>query len=82
MDDVEQILDEFEKELIKAIQVVMIAKGLDKNDDVVKTIEIKGINKGFAMIANDYYKYVDSGRKPRARKVPIMDLIQWMRYQT
>lgn len=77
--DVDDILKEFNKELVKAIQAVMISRGLKKDSDVVKTVEIKGINEGFTMIANDYYKWVDTGRRPRVRKVPIKDLIKWMK---
>ncbi len=79
LSDVDDIVDEFTDDLEAAVRAVMISKGLSKQDDVVKTIEFKEVNKVFVLIANDYYKYVDSGRKPRARKVPIKDLIQWIK---
>jgi hypothetical protein len=31
------------------------------------------------MIANDYFKWVDTGRKPQAKMVPIEPLIKWIR---
>lgn len=33
----------------------------------------------FSLFYNDYLEYVESGRKPRARKVPIRPLIDWMK---
>lgn len=33
----------------------------------------------FMLIANDYFQYVARGRQPRARKVPVEPLIQWLK---
>ena len=33
----------------------------------------------FFLVANDYMKYVERGKKPRARKVPIEPLIKWIK---
>ena len=33
----------------------------------------------FDLFYNDYLEYVEQGRKPRARKVPIKPLIDWMK---
>lgn len=33
----------------------------------------------FSLFYNDYLEYVESGRKPRARKVPVRPLIDWMK---
>ena len=33
----------------------------------------------FDLFYNDYLQYVEEGRKPRARKVPIRPLIDWMK---
>jgi hypothetical protein len=80
MTDVDDIVNEFTNDLEVAVRAVMISKGLSKQDEVVKTIEFKEQKDGvFVLIANDYYSYVSTGRKPRARKVPIVDLIKWIK---
>ena len=33
----------------------------------------------FNLFYNDYLEYIEKGRKPKARKVPIMAIIQWMK---
>ena len=33
----------------------------------------------FDLFYNDYLQYIEEGRKPRARKVPIRPLIDWMK---
>lgn len=33
----------------------------------------------FVLLANDYFQNVAFGRRPRARKVPVEDLIIWMK---
>lgn len=33
----------------------------------------------FNLFYNDYLEYIESGRKPKARKVPIMAIISWMK---
>lgn len=34
-------------------------------------------NNIFSIYYNDYLEYIESGRRPKAKKVPIKDLIQW-----
>jgi hypothetical protein len=48
------------------------------NTDLINSIEWQYRNDVFMLIANDYFQWVNSGRKPRARKVPIEPLIKWM----
>ena len=79
LSDVEQIVEEFKQELTKAVQAVLIKNGVDKRSDLVNSIEWTTQNGTFVMLANDYYEYVSTGRRPRARKVPIMPLIQWIK---
>ena len=79
LSDVEQIVEDFKQELTQAVQAVLIKNGVDKRSDLVKSIEWTTQNGVFVMLANDYYEYVSTGRRPRARKVPIMPLIQWIK---
>ena len=49
------------------------------NSDLIKSIEWQYSKDVFTLIANDYFQYVSTGRRPRARKVPVEDLIKWMK---
>ena len=66
-------------ELTKATKVVMAKKGVERNSNLLKTVEWEKKQNGFVLLANDYYQYVSSGRKRGARKVPITDLIPWIK---
>lgn len=76
----DEIIKEFTDELVKAVQFVMVNNGVDKNSKLVQSIQWEQESEGvFIMLANDYYEYVSTGRRARARKVPIMALIQWIK---
>ena len=79
MDSTAEIVKKFNDELIKVIQTTLIVNGVERSSDLVKTIKLEKTNNGFQMIANDYYTYVSTGRRKRVRKVPIRDLIKWMK---
>lgn len=50
-----------------------------QGSDLYYSIEYEYRQDKFMLIANDYFQYVAYGRKPRARKVPVEDLIKWMK---
>lgn len=72
-------MEDFKKELTLAVQQVLIKKGVSKDSQLVDSIEWKVQNGTFVMLANDYYEYVSTGRRPRARKVPIIPLLDWIK---
>ena len=43
------------------------------------TAKIEENDWTYNLFYNDYLQYVEQGRKPRARKVPIRPLIDWMK---
>ena len=47
--------------------------------EVIESIEWKYRDESFVLLANDYLTYIDSGRRPRARKIPVVELIKWLR---
>lgn len=47
--------------------------------DLIKSLDWQYKNDMFILIANDYFEYVSTGRRPRARKVPVEDIIKWMK---
>lgn len=49
------------------------------NSDLIRSVEYKWTGDWFELIANDYFMNVAFGRQRRARKVPVEDLIKWMK---
>ena len=78
MTDLDDILKEFKEDLEIAARAVMVKRGVDKNSDLVKTLEFKEKGDIFEMIVNDYYLYVDTGRRSGSAP-PINAILQWMR---
>ncbi len=74
-----ELLQEFIVDLDLLAQQILIQSGVDKNSNLVNSIEFKSKANGLEMLAADYYLFVSTGRKPRARKVPINDLITWIK---
>ena len=73
------VLDAFKKELITATQQVLIKQGVDGDSELVKTLTFVYDNDFFKLIAYDYYLWVSQGRKIGAKKVPVEDLIAWIK---
>lgn len=44
-----------------------------------KSVEFQYKNDAFVLMAYDYFYYVSTGRRPLARKVPVEDLIKWIK---
>ncbi len=84
MKDLTDQMDATGKALLKELRVAS-QKVLDKyklrDSDMSKSIEWTYDEKkdSFIMLVNDYYQWVDTGRRPRARKIPIEDLIPWVK---
>jgi hypothetical protein len=68
-----------EEELTLATQVILEKSKALQGSKLVESIEWEYQKDSFVMLALDYYVYVSEGRKALARKVPIQDLIQWIK---
>ena len=66
-------------ELTKAVKIVMVKRGIETNSNLIKSVDWEWKNNAFVMLANDYFTYASEGRRPRARKVPIDDLLPWIK---
>jgi len=79
--DLNNTLEAFEKDLAIAIKKLLIKKKVDEDSNLVKSVSVEFDEQKdiFNIIANDYFYYVSEGRKPKARKVPIADLIDWIK---
>jgi hypothetical protein len=70
------------KALLKELELAtekILAQYKLYDSELSRSIEYQYRNDSFVMLANDYFQYVASGRPPRARKVPVEDLIKWMK---
>lgn len=66
-------------ELLAATRQIMLMRDVDSRSDLVRSTEWTYEKKQFILIANDYFKWVNRGRMPFVRKVPVDALIPWMR---
>lgn len=77
---VKEMLTVLIPELRKAGAIVMNRRGISVDSDLINSFEFDVVqNKKLVIKANDYYNYVDKGRRPGTDKVPIRPLIRWMR---
>lgn len=69
----------FTKELEAIVQKVLVERGVKNNADLVDSIEWQYTRDSLQMVVNEYYQYVSTGRKPRARKIPLYALINFIK---
>lgn len=73
---------DIQKELLLELNVaaskVLIQKRLS-GSDLIKSVEYVYRNDQFVLLANDYFNFVSTGRRPMARKIPAIDIIKWMK---
>ena len=72
------VTQELLKEITAGVKIVMATYKLG-GSDVSASVEWQYRENIFVLIANDYFRYIDSGRKPKARKVPVEALIKWIK---
>lgn len=77
--DIKTFMKELIPELKKAGAITMTRKGIDVDSDLIKSFEFDIIHGRLQIKANEYFKYVDKGRRAGTDKVPITPLIRWMR---
>lgn len=77
--DTKNILPQFIEDMVLLTRRTMIENGVEEQSDLIKSVEYIPTNSGMQLLANDYYEYVSTGRRPKARKVPIEDLIVWIK---
>ena len=66
------------KELTAACDQILIIYKLGKTD-LIDSIEWTYKDNAWILVANNYFKWVDSGRRPRVKKVPVEALIKWIK---
>ena len=84
-------MDELAKKITREIMIVwrqLMASDYSVNVKSNTTLEFSRLDTQakienndwvFDLFYNDYLQYIEEGRKPKARKVPIRPLIDWMK---
>lgn len=76
-------LDDIQKAIIKDLEAstkaTLIQAKVDKQSDLVKSVDWQFKNGMFVLITNDYYPYVDEGRRRGSKQPPVKDILQWMK---
>lgn len=77
--DIRKMVRDLIPELQKSTIDIMLRKGIKKQSNLIRSVEYKTQNKGISMLANDYLFYTSEGRRPFVKKVPVTDLIDWIK---
>jgi hypothetical protein len=77
--DNSKIIDELVKELKTIITTAWIQAGVDPNSNLINSIKPVATKNGVDVYAADYAKFVDSGRAKFTKKIPISQLILWVK---
>lgn len=78
MVDNNKIYEAIRSDLLKIFQESLQRVG-QQGSEVYRTLKVTVNDSSdiFKVIYNDYLDYIDSGRRPKAKRVPIRDLIAW-----
>lgn len=81
--DINKIVMEFTKDIIKLVHAVMDGQEFSNNknsSDIYKNLQVNATNDGdlvFDIILNDYLKFIESGRRKGADMPPVEPIIKW-----
>lgn len=81
--DINKIVMEFTKDIMKLVQAVMEGQDLGNNkvgSDIYKNLQVNATNDGdlvFDIILNDYLKFIESGRRKGADMPPVEPIVKW-----
>lgn len=73
-----KILEVIGESLVEATKQELIAIGL-KDSNIIEEVSYRLSKDTVILLLPAYYKYIESGRKSGAKKVPIRILIAWMK---
>lgn len=75
--DINILLEVAAESIVESIKIELQAIGLG-DSDLIKSVTYTIQNFSIAINMPNYYEYVESGRLPRVKRVPINILISWM----
>jgi len=74
---IQELLEAIAETYVENVKTEMIAVGL-QDSDIIEEVTYKINGYTIELIIPEYYKYIESGRKPFAKRVPIIPLLKWM----
>lgn len=76
----EKVLKNLQLLILSIVKQTWTSTGLDKNSDLVKSLEVKlQTNAGLIVYANNYAEFVQKGKKRFTKKIPISSLIEFIK---
>lgn len=81
--DINKIVMEFTKDIMKLVHAVMDGQEFSNNksgSDIYKNLQVNATNDGdlvFDIILNDYLKFIESGRRKGADMPPVEPIVKW-----
>lgn len=80
-EELNNALELMREELVIATQQILLRNKVERGADLVNSIDFQwdDTTNTFQLIAFDYFTYLSQGRRPGGRKVPIEDLIRWIK---
>lgn len=81
--DINKIVMEFTKDIMKLVQAVMDGQEFASNktsSDIYKNLQVNATNDGdlvFDIILNDYLTFIESGRRKGADMPPVEAIVEW-----
>ena len=81
MTDLRPLLQELLTDIETAVRTAMVSKDPSlAGSDLVESVEVRvDSDKSLSVWVNDYYDFVNSGRRRGAGKIPITALINWIK---
>lgn len=83
MNSVEDVFYRYKALLIDALRQNLIEADKDQPGSLIQSIDVliqeKGSTISFELSMEDYWKWVDAGRKPGAKMPPIKDLLDFIK---
>lgn len=73
-----EVTKEILNELRAASEAILLTYKLG-NTQLINSIEWRYKDNIWVLWVNEYFKYLNDGRKPKAKKIPIFALIKWIK---
>ena len=73
-----EILEQEAQQVFESIGNQHVPSSKLSNSNLAKTFKVEQQGKAFAFLINDYYQFIESGRKASAGAMPMKPMIRWL----
>lgn len=77
--DTNKIFKLFQRDIKASITTVLAQYNILPNSDLAKSVELLNNDKGWGLYINSYIKFIQSGRRRFAKKIPIKFILEFIR---